>query len=204
MTNGTPTAFVSAAVEGIVDEATLRRICSHLGVVPTAVYGKNGKAFLLSRLQGYNHSANFRKWIVVIDLDRDGNCAPEVLSEWLPAPAPLISFRVAVREIEAWLLADKERIASFLSVRPHFVTDAPDLLDNPKSELVNIARRSRRSDIRADMVPRAGSGQAVGPAYSSRLIQFVQQANGWRPDVAASRSDSLRRSLEAIQALALR
>jgi hypothetical protein len=203
MPNVRPTAYISAAVEGIVDEATLRRIFGHLNVIPTAIYGRNGKSFLLSRLNGYNHSANHRKWVVLVDLDRDGDCAPEVLPEWLPAPAPLMSLRVAVREIEAWLLADRQRISAFLGVRPNLVPENPDLLDDPKAEMVNIARKSRRSDIRADMVPRVGSGQSVGPVYSSRLIQFVQHTDGWRPEVAATSSGSLRRSLEAIRELAL-
>jgi hypothetical protein len=37
-----PSAFISAAVEGITDEALLRRICAYVGAQASAVYGKNG------------------------------------------------------------------------------------------------------------------------------------------------------------------
>lgn len=204
MPDATPASYISAAVEGIVDEATLRRICRYVNVIPAAIYGRNGKASVLSRLGGYNHSANYRKWVVLVDLDNDGACVPEVLPTWLPTPAPLMSLRVAVHEIESWLLADRQRISTFLSVRPQLVPDNPDLLGDPKAEMVNLARRSRRSEIRSDMVPRIGSGQSVGPAYSSRLIQFIQQVDGWRPETAAESSDSLRRAIEAIRELASR
>ena len=66
-----------------------------------------------------------------------------------------------------------------------------ELLADPKLTLVNIARTSRRRDIRADMVPREGSGRAVGPAYTSRVIEYSQ--GPWRPHVAARYSDSLAR-----------
>jgi hypothetical protein len=36
--------------------------------------------------------------------------------------------------------------------------------------VVELARYSRRRDIREDMVPRPGSGRSVGAAYTSRLI----------------------------------
>jgi hypothetical protein len=42
----------------------------------------------------------------------------------------------------------------------------------------------------------------VGPAYSSRLIEFaLDEAEGWRPEIAARRSDSLRRCIEGIERL---
>ncbi|MBI4564946.1 MAG: AAA family ATPase [Planctomycetes bacterium] len=41
--------------------------------------------------------------------------------------------------------------------------------------------------------------RSVGPAYSSRLIEYVERH--WRPRVAANRSDSLRRAIECLQRL---
>lgn len=202
MPSGLGSAYVNAAVEGIVDDAALRRIFDYLNIIPSAVHGRNGKQFLISRIQGYNHSARFRKWVVLLDLDGDGECAPEMLPEWLPVPAEYMCLRVAVREIESWLLADTQRIARYLAVRSSLVPDRPDSLADPKAEMINLARHSRRSDIRQDMVARTGSGQRVGPAYSSRMIQFIQQPDGWRPEVASANSESLRRCIEAIRRLA--
>jgi hypothetical protein len=49
------------------------------------------------------------------------------------------------------------------------------------------------------MVPRPESGRQIGPAYTSRLIQFVEDTQaGWRPEVAAAVSDSLARCLRSL------
>jgi hypothetical protein len=197
-------AVVTGAVEGIIDEALLRRICEHVGTQAGTVYGKSGKIYLLQRLPGYNNSARHRHWAVLLDLDNDGACAPEILPVWLPLPSALMALRVAVRELEAWILADQERIAGYLAVRPAEVPANSDVLDHPKEFVIELARRSRRSDIREDIVPRPGSGQSVGPAYASRMIEFLHgREDGWRPEIAARSSDSLRRCLEALQRLSI-
>lgn len=136
---------------------------------------------------------------MLVDLDRDAECAPPLVAEWLPAPAPLMRFRVAVRAVEAWLLADRETIAAFLRVSLSRIPDDTDALPDPKRYLVSLARGSRRRDIREDMVPRDGSGRSVGRAYSSRLVEFVDQM--WRPDEAARHSESLRHCWQRIAEL---
>lgn len=191
---------VTAAVEGIVDEAVVRTLLNHVGVTPGDVHGKNGKAHLCQRIPGYNNAARHAPWIVLVDLDRDADCAPPLRRAWLSHPAPYMCFRVAVRAVEAWLLADGERIASFLRVARQRIPTDPEGLENPKETMVNLALQSRRRDVREDMVPRPGSGRSVGPAYSSRLIEFA--ANYWRPQVAVEQCDSLRRATECLMRLA--
>ena len=193
---------ISGAVEGLVDEAVLRRVVEHAGARVGAVYGKRGKNSLRQSVNGYNQAARFGPWMVLVDLDHEAECAPILRASWLPAPAPGMCFRVAVREIEAWLFADKERLARFLGVPVSQIPSAAERLDHPKQTMVEIARRSRRRDIREDMVPRPGSGRSIGPAYSSRLVEFVQDSTGgWRPDVAATFSDNLARCLRCVERL---
>ena len=194
-----PPMLVSAAVEGVVDEAVLRLLLDRAGAGLGRVYGKKGKGHLQSRVTGYNHAAQRFPWIVLVDLDRDFDCPPPLREAWLPAPAPRMCFRVAVRAVEAWLLADAEAIASFLGVSRARIPTVVEGLDDPKRVLVDLARESRRSEIREDLVPRLESGRTVGPAYTSRLVEFVDHR--WRPDVAVRASDSLRRSREAIRRL---
>jgi hypothetical protein len=111
-------------------------------------------------------------------------------------------FRVAVREVESWLLADKHRFSAFFSLPLAAVPDDPDALLDPKAALLTAIARSRRNSIRADMLPRHSSGRRVGPAYVSRLIEFTSdRERGWRPDVAAERSESLARCLSRLDAL---
>ena len=196
MANGT---VISAAVEGIVDEAVVRRLIAHGGGTPGAVYGRQGKSLLRQRIAGYNNAAQRVPWIVLVDLDRDADCAPPLRNAWLPQPASHLCFRVAVREVEAWLLADAERLADFLGVPRSRVPAQPESLNDPKEILVNLARTSRRRDIREDLVPRPEGGRQVGPAYSSRLIEFV--SGRWRPEIAARRAESLRRAIACLTRL---
>jgi hypothetical protein len=198
MANG---IVISAAVEGIVDEAVVRKLIAHAGATPGEVYGKQGKSLLRQRIAGYNNAAQRAPWIVLVDLDRDDDCAPPLRNAWLPHPAPHLCFRIAVREVEAWLLADGERLAELLSVARKRLPADPEGLDDPKTTLVNLARTSRRRAIQEDMVPRQASGRQVGPAYSSRLIEFV--SSYWRPDVAAARSESLQRAIDCLRRIAM-
>jgi len=191
---------ISGAVEGIVDEAVLRRLVKETGAVVGPIHGKTGKPFLMQKIAAYNQAARFAPWVILIDLDHDGDCAPPFIRACLPDPAPYMSFRVAVREVESWLMADRERLAKFLSVGVSRIPDNPEALDSPKMTMVDVARHSRRKEIRENMVPRPGSGRKVGPAYASILIEFVRNPkSGWRPHIAARSSDSLNRCLRRLE-----
>src|SRR6266849_4052476 len=145
---------ISGAVEGLVDEAVARRLIAQVGATPGPVYGRNGKEFLRQRLGGYNLASQHSPWLVIVDLNHEVGCAPDLRLQWLPAPARFMCFRVAVRETEAWLLADRERIARFLGVAIARVPRDPEALDDPKQTVVNLASRSRRRAIREEMVAR--------------------------------------------------
>lgn len=190
---------ISAAVEGMVDEAVVRRLIAHVGAHPGPVYGKNGKDALRQKLNGYNNAARHAPWLVLVDLDNDADCAPPFRQQCLSHPAPFMCFRIAVCEVEAWLMADPETLAKYLGVAQNKVPDEPEALPNPKDEMVNLARQSRRRAIREDMVPRPGSGRSVGPAYTSTVIEYVR--THWRPEIAAQRSDSLRRAIACLKRL---
>jgi len=193
---------VNVLVEGITDEAVVRRILEYVGLICGTVYGKSDKGPLLQRLPNYNQAARFAPWLVVVDLDQDAECAPPFVRSVLPNPAGGMQLRLAVRAIEAWLLADAERLAAFLGIRAVRIPPHPDAEPDPKTTLINLARRSRRRAMREDIVPREGSGSRVGPGYAGRLIEFVAAAeHPWRPNVAVQHSDSLRRCVETLQAL---
>ena len=195
--------MISAAVEGIVDAEVARKLVAEAGGEIGNVYEKDGKPDLRKRINGYNNAARHAPWhapwLVLVDLDNDADCAPPLRNVWLPEPAPLLCFRIAVRQVEAWLMADHDTLADFLSVAKNKIPDDPERLPNAKEAMVNLARRSRRQAIFRDMVPRQGSGRSVGPAYSSRMIEYIDRH--WRPQVAAHRADSLRRAIACLKAL---
>lgn len=185
------TVVVTSAVEGMVDESVVARLIRDAGAEPGAIYGKKGKNAIRQKIDGYNSAARRSPWLVLVDLDSDEPCAPPLSGAWLPAPAEYMCFRVAVRAVESWLLADRERFARYVGVRLRDIPRDPDGLLDPKSLVVDLARRSSRADIRADIVPRPGSGRRVGSAYSSRMVEFIESR--WRPSFAADVSDSLSR-----------
>jgi hypothetical protein len=196
-------SVVSAAVEGNLDEVVLRKIADHIGFSIGSVYGLKGKPHLLKSLPGYNKAAQFAPWIVMLDLDRDYECAPEALRGWLPKPAENMLCRVAVHAIEAWLLADRDRIAAMLGISVQRIPKDPDSLDDPKRHLVELARNSSRGEIRASIVPRPGSGRSVGPNYHAKMVDFVT-AGRWRINTARYSSASLQRTLDRLQEVALK
>ncbi len=195
-------AYISGAVEGMPDEAVLRRIVIARRAEVHRIQVQRGKANLRRALPGYNAAAQGDPWLVLVDLDRDFDCAAALVADWLPAPSAYMRLRVVVREIEAWLLADRERFARFFSVPISAVPDRPDELPDPKATLLSAIRRSRRRAIQVDMLPRPNSGRQVGAAYTSRLIEFASDNDrGWRPQVAARRSPSLSSCLTRLDSL---
>jgi hypothetical protein len=191
---------VTLAVEGVIDAAVLQRVLDTEGFDTYAVYGLRGKTNLDASLVAFNNAAQFSPWLVVRDLDHDDVCGAALAKTLMPAPGKWMRFRIAVRETEAWLLADPESLAGYLRVRRALVPADPEGLSDPKQALVNLARRSRSQTIVADMVPRPGLSVEVGPAYTARVSEFALQH--WRPDIAAEGSPSLRRCIERVRELA--
>jgi len=191
--------IIAAAVEGLVDEAVARKLTTRAGGQPGTIYGKKGKGHLRQKIHAYNKAARHARWIVLVDLDHDEDCAPPLRAAWIPKPAAHLCFRIAVREIEAWLMADAAALSEYLSVAPSRIPVLPEALEHPKAEMVKLARRSRRRAIREDMVPREGSGRPIGPAYTSRLVEYAESF--WHPEIAARRAESLSRAIACLKRL---
>lgn len=196
--------FLSIAVEGTIDAAVARRLAADHGFEVLGVHGVEGKQKLDRDLNGYAHSARYEPWLVFRDLDHDAEC-PAGLIETLQAthisiePPPQFVFRVAVRAIESWLLADRQGAANWLRVPRKDLRQNPEALDDPKQYLVNLARKSRHREIRDDLVPKEGFSNVVGPGYGSQIRNFVQTR--WSPERAAEHSESLRRCRAALDRL---
>lgn len=186
-----------AAVEGIVDEAVLRRICREVEMQVGAVYGRSGKSHLRQKINGYNQAASHNWWVVLVDLNNEAECAPQLKAAWVSQPSEQLIFRVAVRSVEAWLLADRDSIAKFLAVPLQRVPTDPEGLPNPKQTIIELAKGSRKREILDDIVPRPAGGRSEGAAYASRMIEFAE--NYWRPDIAAQASDSLQRCIKRLK-----
>ena len=187
--------LVNAAVEGNVDEAVLARLLAETGARLGTVYGKGGKPSVLRGLKAFDRAAEYAPWVVLLDLDHDASCAPEYRKQ-LQATSRYMCLRLPVREVESWLLADRENLASFLRIRQSDVPRNPETLPSPKLAMGDLARGSRSRDVAADMVPRQASGRKVGPLYNARLMEFALAL--WQPNQASAHSDSLGRAMRRI------
>lgn len=163
---------------------------------------KGGRGNVQSELEAYAALAQVMPVVIGVDLDGD-DCAPTLLGGWgrLPPQAGLL-LRVAVREIEAWVIADQRRVASFIGAAPNEVPKRPDELNDPKRSLLELARSHASADLKADLVPRNydASYPRIGPAYNLRVCEFVEKK--WRPHVARGKSASLARAMAALERLA--
>jgi len=139
--------------------------------------------------------------VLLTDLDRK-ECAPTLIGEWLGRQAKPegLLFRVAVREVEAWLLADKQNFASFARVPLAKLPEAPEDLDDPKQTLLNLVTRYSPASLKKDLVADHGHGPRQGLVYNERLSQFVRAC--WDLEEASMRADSLARTRRRIGELA--
>ncbi len=152
-----------------------------------------GSGDLKKKLPELIHLAPHIPVVLLTDLDRK-ECAPRLIEEWLgPQAKPdTLLFRVAVREVEAWLLADKQNFARFARIPPAKLPEAPEELDDPKQTLLNLVARHSPSSLKQDIVANHGHGPRQGLAYNERLSQFVYRC--WDPEEASVRADSLART----------
>ena len=163
---------------------------------------KGGRGNVQRELAAYVNLARVMPVLVGVDLDGD-ECASTLRDQWKMryGSHPAMIIRVAVREIESWVIADRKRIAKFINVSSDHITALPDDLVNPKNYLLEIAQVTAHPDLRRELVPRNYKNYPrIGPAYNLQMCKFVEQR--WRPHVAMKRSNSLLRAITAIKRLA--
>ena len=191
---------IDLAVEDALTEAVLRRILARCGdrYAVGAVFRRGGNGYLRTHVQGWNKAAKGRPFLLVTDLDAV-TCPSMLIQEWLsgsPKHHNLL-FRVAVREIDAWLLADRKGLSSHLAVKPELVPSSPEDLTDPKKTLIELAGKSRRREVRDDLVPQKNSTAKQGPGYNESLCEFVSST--WSVEAAAANSRSLARTLKRLE-----
>ena len=197
------TTFVNVATEGGLDARVLQEIFrqAHLDLTIAEVFSAGGKGVLRRNVRRYFQSSRISTpFIVLTDLDND-RCAPELVEAWLGGSLPEERFqiRAAVREFEAWLLASRQSMASFLRVGLQRVPGQPDDLPDPKRTLVHLARLSRDRNLRDEIVARDRTRSSVGIGYNSRMAEFVRTT--WNLAEARSNSPSLERCVRALESM---
>lgn len=163
-------------------------------------FRKNGNGYLKKRLPNFNEIARFKPVFLLTDLD-DRPCASELIYNWCAKQvlAPKLLFRVAVREIEAWLLADRECFAELIGVSPQKMPQNPEALPDPKRELMNLVKRSRNRELKREVLPDVGVKAKFGLGYNNALGRFVRDQ--WDPHRAARYAPSLEKAMARIAEL---
>ena len=194
---------VALATEDILSEAIGLRLLSELPipVTPNPLLRKDGFGYLRSRMDSWRQLAQRQIVLIITDLDHAA-CPIALRTNWLgtkPLPANLI-LRIAVRETEAWILADHEAMRNLIG-KKGALPPAPDDLPDPKQHLLRLAKLANRK-IRDDLVKETGAIASQGIGYNNRLAAWVR--SDWCPERAAQRSPSLRRARAQLNELALR
>lgn len=193
-------SFALVVGEGATELRAAHALLSALraDVSSTSFLDLGGSERFWTRAAAYNQAAEKAARLIlgIADLESEP-CAAGLIASALPDRHKRFVLRISVRMTESWMLADAENLANFLRVRRGSLPPHPDRLDHPKRELVDLARKSTRSEIRSDMVPGRGSRGIVGPGYSLQIADFL--SHHWRPLQAQRHSDSLRRAIAAIK-----
>jgi len=166
---------IQLAVEDKLSEAVLRAILrqSDRMFCVGSCLQRGGFGYLKENIKRFNNAAKGTPFIVLTDLD-NAECAPALLNEWLTIPKHHnLLFRIAVRKVEAWILAHRSAFAGFLGIKRESVPIRPDKLKDPKSTLIDLARKSRKRSLREAIVPRRSSTAKEGPGYNATLGRFV-------------------------------
>jgi hypothetical protein len=183
------------ATEDELSEAVARRLVGEvdprLQVGPCM--GRQGRDYLRKKLPDLTRLAASVPVLMLTDLDLVA-CPCALIESWCESarlPGTLL-FRVVVREIETWLLADGQGFADFSGVPLNKMSAAPEKLDDPKRELLLLVSRYGKKPIKQELLPAEGVKARVGLGYNDALSGFVRTS--WSPERAAENAGSLSRT----------
>ncbi len=190
------------ATEDELSEAVVERLVAATGCPYsiTVKMRKNGFGYLRKNAQNLLATARQVPVFLLTDLDRYA-CPPALICDWVgarPIP-PLFRFRICVRTVEAWLLADKEGFSEFSGVSEDRIPDAPEIFADPKKVLLDLVKKYGNRSIRRDLLPASKSSARVGLGYNQVLTAFVR--GEWNLQRASCRSESLTRAIKSLEEL---
>ena len=190
---------VALVVEDVLSLVVMEKVMPHTqrGYAVIRPLVEHGVDNIRTPIGKYRSACHALAHVVLADVDQ-APCAPSVRQQWGVATLPdVMLFRVAVREVEAWVLADRAGFASFAGIPQSKVPQAPETLADLKQALINLVRQSRSRRLVAALVPEQGTSMSKGPLYNQRLGQFVREK--WDVAAAMQVAPSLRRTIDRLQ-----
>lgn len=185
--------YLNLAVEDELSAMAITKLitCFNTKYTIRNVYANNGFGYLKSSIRGFNEAAKFLSFFVLTDLDRY-ECPPALIDDWINFELNKnLIFRIAVREVEAWLLADSKGLSKFFRVSESNFPFDPESLSDPKNVIIQLAGKSKIRKIREEIVP-IGPGASIGPNYNGCLGEFVMTK--WSVESAITKSRSLEKA----------
>jgi len=197
--------LVHLLAEGRTETLVARRLLPHCGHTLGTVYGERGCNYVQEKAPFFLHYATQDAGLLVLTDFRDAQekCIRKALERYLldrvssPPPTCLLCF--AVREMESWLLADRDSMASFLRVKPNLLPTHPENEVYPKKKLVEIAGKSASRKIREEIGLARNKSSGTGPLYTARIEEFAEKH--WCIETAMAGAPSLERCVRHLREL---
>lgn len=197
---------VTVAVEDVLSASVAARLLARYAPQSeiTQVMVLGGINNLKRRMRDLVQIAGREELVLALaDMDRPEGCPPGRVSELSGGLtiAPNLLIRIAVLEIESWILADRDGIAQWLGVALSIVPRSPETLADPKRAMVQLASRSPHRALREGIAPGPVRGtHRTGAGYNTLASDFV--ARLWNPETARRNAPSLDRAISRISELA--
>ncbi|EMU6899336.1 DUF4276 family protein [Serratia bockelmannii] len=193
---------ISIATEDVLTEEIITKIILSNGRFEIIhKLGKRGNGYLISKLNNFNELS--RGLIVVVVFDLDLKPCPvrfkEELERTVANKSDNLKLVISVREVESWILADREGFGSYFKISKDKIDRTPDALLDPKDKIINLARYSKDSAVKRGIPPVAGAASKVGLSYNRLLTDFIQQE--WDINRAIQISPSLATAMATINEL---
>jgi len=107
--------LINIICEDVIHEAVIKKILDSTELFEVdSPYVEGKRSNIQEKIIKYNMSAEENNFFCLVDLDFD-KCAPSLIKEWFDGfdKNPRLIFRVAVPEVESWLIADTKNFARF-------------------------------------------------------------------------------------------
>lgn len=131
------------AVEDELSGSVIKKLIHHArpDIDIVRIFNARGYGNLKVGMERFCKASRTLPHVVMTDLDRYP-CVMALRTNWRALDLPSsVLFRVAVRETEAWLLADRQGFSQFLHIDQKKIPAMPEMENDPKQLLINLARR---------------------------------------------------------------
>lgn len=189
---------INLVFEDNLQEAVMLRLLGRLKEKYSIGELLNSRGFgkIKKNINKYNKASHHMPYFILTDLDRK-SCPLKLIKDWFDGdPNPNLIFRIAIPEVESWLIADIEGFQKFTHSQ-YTLPKHADNIEDGKDFIFKIIRKSTNKKLKKEIIPQIGSDAKIGIGYNSSLCEFV--SSSWNPDQARFNSPSLNRAMLSLE-----